>query len=378
MIACSRFKHGTDASANATTEYTNFANEISSWRKSRQRVNPRERPWDFHGETRFPSKIIVSTSLPCPLLKRHEPPSRAKTKISRIGMESRISTVRRTKAKARATVSPVRLFPSVHGEWIRAACYPQRKKGEPRSRGMFRAVLRSDRRTWRPRSRTGITLAANDHSSTYLGVPRRVVVVNKGGHPRAWQQQHNFHISPHLCLRACQPPVSPLSCLRPAYRPRSTRQPPPRLLRPRFHARCLARRKRSTHTRRRLRTVTPWIDATNANEPAAEAILSGSDENGCSAIALNAPPLPNPRARRRVERRCDAHWPLWRRISNYRQANGLLSPSVLTPASVLCWPLYATRCNMSTIFRRMGKMFNGRERKREINTLEVYNSFVYV
>ena len=197
-------------------------------------------------------------------------------------------------------------------------------------------------------------LQTNDHSLTYLGVPRRVVVVNKGGHPRAWQQQHNFHISPHLCLRAC--PVSPLSCLV----PRIVDEPlaPPLVLRPRFHARCLARRKRSTHTRRRLRTVTPWIDATNANEPAAEAILSGLDENGRSAIALNASRLPNPRARRRVERRCDAHWPLWRRILNRRRR---LARPPETLVSVLCWPLYATRCNWST----MGKALNARRRERK-------------
>lgn len=45
---------------------------------------------------------------------------------------------------------------------------------------------------------TGITLMTKDNSLTYLSISRRVVVINKGEHPGAWQQQYNFHISPHL------------------------------------------------------------------------------------------------------------------------------------------------------------------------------------
>lgn len=83
-----------------------------------------------------------------------------------------------------------------------------------------------------------------------------------------------------------------------------------------FHESSLVRGKRSTHTRDRLRTATPWNLTTNASVPAAEAILSGSDENGGYANARNAPKIPEPRTSWRDLRGYDAHWNNWRSISN--------------------------------------------------------------
>lgn len=80
-------------------------------------------------------------------------------------------------------------------------------KGERYCIRYFDMGLRTDHRnsrTWRPRSRIGIIFTIKDDSLTYLCVSRCVIVVNKGRHPRAWQQQHNFHISPHLCRVSCQ------------------------------------------------------------------------------------------------------------------------------------------------------------------------------
>lgn len=35
---------------------------------------------------------------------------------------------------------------------------------------------------------------------SYLAVPGRVVIVNKGEHPRAWQEQRDLDIPPHDCF----------------------------------------------------------------------------------------------------------------------------------------------------------------------------------
>ena len=79
------------------SEYIKFRIKFPREGNREERVNLRTpvefpRPSDATREHRFASKIIVSTSRPYPLLKRHGPP-RENENLNGFGMESRISTI---------------------------------------------------------------------------------------------------------------------------------------------------------------------------------------------------------------------------------------------------------------------------------------------
>lgn len=160
----------------------------------------------------------------------------------------------------------------------------------------FRVGLRSDRRTsrtWRPRSRN--RNYAHDKRQ-FIDIPWYLATCGSNKQRRTSTRMtaatQFSHFAASLVVYLVQSRPSSSSTVGDLVPPRMST----------FHARCFVRKKRTTHTRRRVRTATPWTNTTNANEPAAEAILSGFDENGGYAVTANAPKLPNPHARRRLKR----------------------------------------------------------------------------
>lgn len=204
----------------------------------------------------------------------------------------------------------------------------------------FRVGLRSDRRTsrtWRPRSRN--RNYAHDKRQ-FIDIPWYLATCGSNKQRRTSTRMtaatQFSHFAASLVVYLVQSRPSSSSTVGDFVPPRMST----------FHARCFVRKKRTTHTRRRVRTATPWTNTTNANEPAAEAILSGFDENGGYAVTANAPKLPNPHARRRLKRSCR----LWRPLASLARNFESHSMARRILIAVSCWPLYAMRCNCSRIF----------------------------
>jgi len=106
---------------------------------------------------------------------------------------------------------------------------------------------------------------------SYLSISGRVIVVNKGEHPRAWHEQRDLDVSPHDCSRFTLFRVSRFSPTRLI----PSGKPP--------HRKSFSFTKQSTHTRDRTRR-----NATkhhNMLVPAAEAILPKlAGCNDCNAM----------------------------------------------------------------------------------------------
>lgn len=119
--------------------------------------------------------------------------------------------------------------------------------------------------------------------TSYLSVPGRVVVVNTGEHPRAWQEQRDLDISPHDCRRCCT--GSRYFLVPHVFRRRIGGSLTIRLFTE--NPRPSISRKRSTHTRERKRgAIQP--DTSNAHVPAAKAILTRPVECGVYKLVCYA------------------------------------------------------------------------------------------